>query len=404
MRKTALILLLTLLTAPLWSLDTENTHLQETDRLIAEKKYESAWNNLHDQAAEIPFSDMMIKKTELCIRYFVMSNMHQMFAFTDIEPDEDLMEYRKNQEGQYDLKLFDPAGGLTAAMEQDPANGELDYWLALYYNDALMRYGESWLKTPEELRQLVVENFLSALSKGYESEELYADLAYTELTMKEWEGGAAHFRKALESDGGNAGYHHNLGIALLNLGELEEAAEHAARAAELYVDASYRADSLFLASSIALNRKDNETVISLLEEGKGIAPRDYRFPDRLIQVYLMTGDTDKAVDNASALFDLYPANPEACSSIIQYFYNFQMLDQADLFFERQIPRYGDSPEALGNLQFHQAVAWMYLEKDSEALAQFARARETFLQVYGEDHQVFGVMEGMEEAVKSRRQP
>jgi tetratricopeptide (TPR) repeat protein len=346
------------------------------DNLIEDKKYESAWTLLHEHAESLDFADLIIKKTELCLRYFVLTNRHGMFAFTDLEGDENLLELRK-QQNNYELKLFDPEGGLKMALQGSPDRGELYYWLGEFYNEVLSFYGDTWNETQDDLRNHIQENFEKALSLGMETEDIYAKLAHTELLKGEWDQAAEHLTQAMAYDREDAAYYQNLAIAQLNLDRLAQAEVNAELAINLYTDPLYKADTCFLASTIALYRSRTDSAADYLNKGFKLSPGDFRFPDRLIRLHLSQENYEDARRSAEDLFGLYPENPETCNTIIQYFFSHQRLDETRGFFETQLKKYGERPEVMGNLYFHQALASHYQGLEYEALDLFDLAEEEF---------------------------
>jgi tetratricopeptide (TPR) repeat protein len=391
--KILLPLLFLLMNPALWALSSED-HIREAGRLKEDGLYLSAWTYLHEHADEIDYSSMMISKTELCIRYYALTNLHRKFAFADLKPGETLEEIRKNPSGTESMKLFDPEGGLLSALEQDPENGKLHYWLGEYYFSLLHLFGQESGFSPEELRTRIMTQYRAALESGTDEESLYANLAYTELTAEEWNSAAVHFRTALEKDPEDPGYHYNLAMALMKTKQLEEADEEIRQALPLYGESPYTADTLFLGSTIALMRENEKDALAYLNQGKETAPRDYRFPDRLIQVHLVRSDKEAALENSRILFDLYPHNPESCQTIMKYFNAFNALADLVPFFENQIVRYAVDPEALGNLFYHEGVVYQRTGNPQDAISRLEQAKEVFHGIYPDDHQIFGIIENL----------
>ena len=100
MKKSCLILLLIMLLVGFLFADTNvyekmdlNTKkvIQEVDKLIEERKYETAFGTL-TTANENEY--ILAKKIELCTNYFVQSMMHQLFAFKNLVDNEDIYDVR----------------------------------------------------------------------------------------------------------------------------------------------------------------------------------------------------------------------------------------------------------------------------------------------------------------------
>ncbi|MBF9014224.1 MULTISPECIES: lipopolysaccharide assembly protein LapB [unclassified Oceanispirochaeta] len=367
--------------------------LDDVDRLITQKQYQSAWTLLHDEAEDLDISDMILKKTELTLLYYAKTNLHQMFAFADLRENEELSDIR-GQEGSFDFKLYDPAGALTMVIKENPDRREAYYWLAEYYHQVMTLYGEEWEKPQEDIRSLVIANFRMAAALGMETEEIYSKLSYTELLSGSWEAAVEDLQKALEYNNANPAYYHDLAIAHLNMKKNNEALSYIEKAINLYTDPFYKADSAFLASTIALHLEDSDKAESYLIKGGAFSPDDYRFPDRLIRLYLNKSDFVNARDAAGDLFAMYPENPANCTTIIQYFYSVGKLDETSVFFKTQLEKYQGQAEILGNLYFHKAISARYQGLNDEALESFTVAETEFAKVYSRDNQVFQAIEKM----------
>ena len=251
----------------------------------------------------------------------------------------------------------------------------------------------------EELRHRIISNYRLALDSGWKDENLYANLAYTELTLCDWSSAALHFKEASRLNPENPAYHYQGATACMQDNQLEEADRQIHLALPLYHTDESRADALFLGSTIALMRENGEDTISFLEEGKTLCPRDYRFSERLIQVYLVQGNKEKALQNCISFFDLYPESPESCQTIMNHYNAFNLLNELDPFFEKQIPLYSNRPEALGNLYYHQGVVSLLTNRTDRAEGQLNRAQKAFAEVFSDDHQIFGIIEGLKEQIK-----
>ena len=402
MKKAAITLVLInlFLTSGLSAASSED-HIHEVDRLEKEGLYKSAWTYLHRNAEEIDYVEMIIMKSELCIRYYATSNLHQMFAFVDLKEGETLEEVRRRRNSMEDLKLYDPEGGLLSALEKDPDNGEIHYWLGEYYFDLLRFFAAESGLSEEDLRYKIISHYRSAADRGRGDERLYANLGYTELNARDFSSSALHFQNALDINPENPAYHYNRAVALMNDNQLEQADIAVRNALLLDNNKSSRGDTLFLGSTIALMREDALKTVDYLSMGKEELPGDYRFPERLIQVYLVRQESEKALENSRIFFDLYPESPESCQTIMNHFNTFNLLELLGPFFEAQMPRYRENPEALGNLQYHQAVVSLLTGKEKEAAIQLDQAAATFGRIFPEDHQIFPIIEKLKDQSESR---
>src|ERR1700759_437737 len=68
--------------------------IKTAQKLITEKKYDSAFEVLEKADPNNKNADVVIEKEDIVLRYFVTSIMHKVFALKDLKPDEDIMDYR----------------------------------------------------------------------------------------------------------------------------------------------------------------------------------------------------------------------------------------------------------------------------------------------------------------------
>ncbi|MDC7232950.1 MAG: hypothetical protein PQJ58_06935 [Spirochaetales bacterium] len=394
-KKTILLPFILMITSLLWGAENRQNEniLDEIDRLIANRQYQTAWTTLHDRAEALETGDMILKKTELTLLYYTKTNLHQMFAFSDLKEGENLSDARAG-DGNFDFKLFDPAGALSLVISSEPGRTEAYFWLGEYYYQVMNLYAEVWDKPVQEIRSLVLANFKMAVSLGMETEEIYSKMAYTELLSANWEGALKDLEKALIFNPGNPSYYHDKAVASLNLGHHTDALASARQAMEEYKNPFYKADSAFLASTIALHMGESGTAEDYLVKGAAYSPDDYRFPDRLIRLYLNDGEYEKARKAAGNLFALYPDNPANCTTIIQYFYNIGKLEETELFFTEQLDKFSGNPAARGNLFFHKGIAAKYRGLNTQALEAFENAEDEFKKSYAPDNPVFAAIDNM----------
>ncbi len=377
---------------------SSDEHMKEVRNLMDEGQYKSAWTYLHQYAEEIELSRMIICKSELCIRYYATTNLHQMFAFADLAPGETLNDIRRRNSME-DMKLFNPGEALETLLRENPGNSEIPYWLGEYYFGLLHLFGTESGLGEGELGYRIIISYRLALDGGWEDENLYANLAYTEMTLGEWSSAALHFEKASHLNPHNPAYHYQGATACMRDNQLEEADRKIRLALPLYHSDKSRADALFLGSTIALMQDNAEETLAYLKEGRTLCPGDYRFPERLIQVYLVEGKRDEALENAVYFFDLHPESPESCQTIMNHYNAFNRLNELVPFFEKQIPLYSDRPEALGNLYYHQGVVSLLTGKEDLAEEQLELARGAFSRVFSADHQIFGIIEELKEKIR-----
>ena len=160
-----LILIILLVPFLYFNLKAENLVLNEADSLVKLKKYNSAFNLLNSQTDTNRNPEIVCKKIDIALNYFVNSMMHQLFSFKDIAIDESIDDYRGSA-GQFQMYHFQIDSVLLSLIQNNPENGKLYKYLGDFYYDVQTRYNNQWLKTYDELTDLSLKNYEKANSLG----------------------------------------------------------------------------------------------------------------------------------------------------------------------------------------------------------------------------------------------
>lgn len=370
----------------IYAVDLSNSYIAESEELIKQQKYETAFKYLTENESQISHSDVVVQKVKILLNYYVLSTMHQMFALKDIPEGESVYDYR-GKEGRYEYVLYKPDEAIEKALETDNSNGELYFWLGQFYFEVLEKYNGQWLLDNEELQSRIMQNFELALSHNYSNKVLFSNLGQIQLQVKSYEKARDNLIQALKFENENPGYNHNLAVAYLNLGEIEKALPFANNAVNNYSDKFYKADSCYLAGIISINLKDFDKSIDFMEMGKKLEPSQYRFYDKLIDLYLYKKNFNEAGKNSKMFFNFYPTNPSVMGSIVNYYNSYKALNEAKTLIDELLIDTQES-EARGNLLYHKALVVDALEDHAQAIVLLKQAEEKFHEVYDDENQVF----------------
>ena len=202
--------------------------IKKCDEQIEQKKYQSAVNTVGDCSNEY----IIYKYIEVCTQYFAQSMMHSMFAFKDLEEGETLYDVRTG-EGSFNMVYRDDPDTIIDNYKKEHGNSMvLELARANYYYDALKRYGNQWLKTPEEILALVKDVYSRAVAK-----EIYDVWVMDNYATIFWqEGNYAEAEKLYsllsEKDPVNGSYWYNLAASRMLQGNYQGAIEPAKMAVE----------------------------------------------------------------------------------------------------------------------------------------------------------------------------
>ena len=135
--------------------------LKKADSLVALHKYNSAFSLLNEVVETNDDRQIVLKKIDIALNYFVLSLNHVIFSFKDLEPGDDLMELR-GKEGIYNSYLFRIDSVLARLISRFPQDGVLYRYLGDYFYDISMRYAGRWLFSDDSLASLVLLNYAEA--------------------------------------------------------------------------------------------------------------------------------------------------------------------------------------------------------------------------------------------------
>ncbi|MUP40057.1 tetratricopeptide repeat protein [Labilibaculum euxinus] len=395
MRK-IIILLLTLLSLSVFG-QTEIETIKKANDFIAEKKYETAFNLLDklDPANDKP--DVVLLKEDILLNYFVTSIMHQMFALTDINKDEDILDYR-GKEGSFSMHMFQVDSILTRLTKIYPTNCKLNKGLADYYYEVHLKYGGRWLKDDKELFPLIQTNFQKAIDGNCADYLSYYVLGYINLVQEKNKECIPYFLKSIELNDKYASSHYNLAYAYLFTDDRENALKYAKNSLDIYNDREYKSDAARMVGQIYTELKDDKNALTYYEMADKIDPENYYNIKPILNLYLKTNNK-KANETTKAFFNLAPVNPTIYNDLEEIYFSNKKDNELIDFYKSQSSEFKDDKKVQGSLNFY--LARIYLETDKKvAKDYFIKAKQEFEKVFEKDHAVFNAIEeGLEQCEK-----
>jgi len=348
--------------------------INKADKLVEEKKYETAFHYLSEKNSN---EYIIAKKTDICLNYFVQSMMHQMFALKDLNRNEEIDQLRGSK-GTYTLIKYDP----VSIIQEYEARTKKSYpilnkALGDYYYEVNLRYNGRWIVSDSEIKELAVKNYDLAYTNNCFTSISLANYAELLLYQGNYQKSIELYEQALKQNNELINAHYNLAIAYLNTKNYKLAIEEAEIANRIYdKNIQYKMDALLLCSDISFLDNQPLKAIGYLEQGLKYTEQDYRFFKKLNKICLSIGDTQKANINADKLFALFPTNPAATQIVMDNYLSTDKSDELILFFNRNIEKFSNKNEILGNLYFH--FAYFYNSIDKEAVLKYAKlSREEF---------------------------
>lgn len=307
------------------------------DKFIADKQYGSANGALGADDNEY----IILKRTELVTNYFVYSLMHQIFVIKNLDPDEDLMELRKmasygSETQTYAMTYWDPVDVITGYAEEHGMSPALQLALGHYYYDTLMRYGNNWLESVEDMIKKSSENFAAAFEAGC-YKKTYLD-EYAELLMNiyEYEKACKVFSTSVTLVSNDARTWFNYAVAALYAEKLDTAVTAAKNAIKYKdPDPDYDLDAYLLLIDIYKQKNDTTNVNKTIQQAKKA------YPDKALPLlyegheYNTNGNTEKATECFVKAYQLDDSDSVLKRAIDSY-YMYKMIDPAIDFCEQCI--------------------------------------------------------------------
>lgn len=361
-------------------------------RLVNEKKYESAFSELNKFDPKNKNPEVFLEKQNIVLNYFVTSMSHKMFSLKDIKPTEDIMDYRGKGESESSLVMFDIGEILPKLISKNPKNYKLNKALADYYFDAMIKYGDNWLISDEELKERIRENYKIAIDNKEGDYMSHFSLGQLFTNENKFAEAIPEFLKSIELKSDYATSNYNLAISYMYNNETENALKYALKAYELYTDdLDYRSDAARLTSQLYLEKKDFDNAVKYIELADKAVPDNYYNLNLMLKLYAETkhADFNKKVD---VFFNLAPSNPTIYDDLERIFYEYNAGDKLVFFLNEKKNNKQFDDKTLGTIYFHIAKFSLYNEAYKSVKENALKSKEYFIKVFEKDHQVFGLID------------
>ena len=365
-----------------------NDIIAKANKLVEDKKYESAFKLLDTADSTNCNPDIFLLKEDIVLNYFVSSLMHQAFALKDINKDEDIMDYR-GKEGIFSMCWLEIDSILYKLIDKYPENCKLYKGLADYYYCVSQSY-ETWLIEEEELQNLVIENCKKTINGNCADHLTYYHAGMMYLFQEENAASIPYLKKATELDPTSADAHYNLAYAYLFNEHIDSALHHAELALKLYTDDEYKSDAAHMLGQIYAEKNEGQNALKYYEMADKIYPGNYYNLKPMIYLYLSDGNK-KYESTTETFFNLAPENPTIYQDLEEAYSMAGKENELISFYKSQLSKYKDNNIIFGNLNFY--LGAIYLGTDNKtAKKYFEKSKEVFKKVFKADHYIFGVIE------------
>ncbi len=369
---------------------SQEKELRESEELIENKKYDSAYLLLEKVDPTNKNPKIVIEKTRILLDYFVSSMMHQLYALKDLEEDEELMDIR-GSEGSFSMYYFPPDSILNVLIKQNPENFKLRKTLGYFYHEVNLKYGSNWLEPDSIIFKRIIENYDVAYKNGeFDYWSLYG-IGYAYLNQNKVEESIPYFIKSIELNDNYPSSYYNLAYAYLTINEREKAIENAKKALKLYEYVDYKSDAAKMLGIIYAELNDFQNALKYHREANSITPNNYYVLKPLLDIEVKT-ESDEYKKITSEFFMLDPGNPTIYQDLEEVYWVNGKENYLLSFFENQKINFSDNYKVLGNLHFYIARIYDGKEEIKNAKFNFEKAREIFEKVYEPNHRVFEIID------------
>ena len=375
----------------------QNDAIVDANKLIENKKYESAIKVLNDADPTNENPVIVIAKTDLYLKYFVTSIMHKMFALTDLEPDQDVMDIR-GSEGSFAMFAFAPDSVLNPLIDKYPDNYNLRKSLGYYYHEVHLKYQQNWLEPDSIVINRFFDNYKIAYENGiYDYWSAYG-LGYAYLMQQDYQSAIPYLEKSTELKNDYPSSYYNLAYAYLYTDQREKGIESAKTAMDIYDYPQYKADAARMIAVMYRELKDSENAIDFYKQADKIQPNDYYTLKPLLDIELSL-NKENYQDRTEQFFSIAPGNPTIYQDLMKMYWSYEKVDELLDFLTSQHDNYLSDNKVNGNLYFYKAMILYDKENFTDSKTNFEKSREIFKKVYEPNHRVFEVIDSYTDEIQ-----
>lgn len=395
--KNLIIASLTILTI---TLSFAQSPIEKADKLIQERKYNSAFKLLQEADENNTDVDITLKKVDIASEYFAISMMHQMFALKDLKEGEDLFEIRKNMDNQSLPMYMLPINEiLDSLITKHPKQYKLHKSLGYYYYDVHLKYGDNWIMDSKEVIEKMYDYSKIAAENNEADFMTHYCLGYYHTLNENYDKAIPHFLNSIKANPLYPTSHYNLSICYMYNKQIENGIPHAIKSIELYKDEQLKSDAARVTGVLYKEINDYKNALKYFKQSDEILPDSYYTINQLLEVQLHLNLIEDSKVTATNFFKLTPTNPRICSDLVDIYSLTKKEKELIDFFNTKIEEHSSEKEILGNIYFHLGQYYYSIEAIDKAKGNFEKAKTSFESVLEKDHYVFEVINKTLEELK-----
>jgi len=366
--------------------------IKKSNKLIAQKKYRSAWVILDKADPKNENVSISLAKSDLLLKYFINTVMHQVFTLKDLGPTENVKDLRgKNENGN--LIHFDPEEVLDSLLKKHPTDYRLYQGLGDYYYQVFVLFQEKWLKKPEDLVKDIEDDYTMACTHGLKTDTAEYRIGFARMFLQRLKESTESFLECIKLNPSYADSWYSLSYCYLQLGQADSALAKANQAYDLYkkTDTLNRSDVNLLRGLIYSSKKDTAATLVEYRKAAKLNPGNQSIYVLLLKAELKYNDKElKTV--AATYFDMDPKGADTYSELINDYFEYNKSKEVLELLSDKLVQYASNPEVSGDILFYRAYIYVVMEDKDNAKKDLIEARQDFKKIFPSEHEMFGTIE------------
>lgn len=373
--------------------------LADSERLIKDRKYASAFELLHQADTYNHNANIIVAKVNLLLDYYVKTDNFTSFALKDLHPNQSINDLRE-QDLVIKMLEFRPDSILKNAIKENPNNYKLHKVLGNFYYETYLEYHDEWILSETELINNIKEYNLLAYKNGEFDFWSLFELGYSYLMTDDEDEALKYLSKSLELNSNYALTHYNLAYIYHSKENNDKALYHASKAFSLQSVEEYKAEAANLLAMCYMDKKDLEKALDYYRKSNEIQPNNYATLLAILTLDLEVGDREY-LHIAEQMIKLSPSNAVIYQDLLKAFSETERELDFIKFMESVKPQHRANNSAMANIYLHQAIAQYEMEEWVSAKLNFEKSRSLFRNFYSSDHSVFRVIDSYTKAIKKQ---
>ncbi|KAF5075574.1 Tetratricopeptide repeat protein [anaerobic digester metagenome] len=382
MKKLITLLLLLYVTASFAQDETQKLIKQ----LVEAKKYDSVIKLLNEADPNNQNPELTLAKSDIFLKYFVSSIMHQLFALKDLNENESIMDYR-GKEGNFSMYSFPVDSILLRLIDKNPTKYELHKMLGYFYHEVHLKYPDSWFISDSLIVSKFTQYYKTAYENGVFDYWSVYGIGYGYLMQGDNLAAIPYFEKSVELNDSAPATHYNLSYAYLFGENLDKAITQASIALEQYVAPELKADAARIIAIAYNEQKNYQKAYEFYLTSDSIQSGNYYTLKALLNLEVLL-NKDSQLGRALEFFLLAPENPTIYQDLMEIYWQNNKPDELISFLKAQLDSNKSNNLITGNIYFYLGNCYFMKENQEEAKKNFLMAKELFSKDFPSNHPVF----------------